>query len=245
MSQIVVQDTLISYKDTGKGQVLLCVHGWMHDASSYDNLADKLKSSYRIISLDLPNFGASQINEKIVTIDDFGQFLAQFIAKLKIKNHVLIGHSMGGQIAIRAVADGMLSPDQLILIASAGIRDNRKTYKAFLKFMSKFFRHITPKRLKNRFYNAIGSDYSADLSDVHKKVISQTLDTDVLADARLIGTKTLLIYGSKDVSTPLWMGEKLAAVISGSKLEIIDGENHWPHQTSADRTAKIIKEFLE
>lgn len=245
MPQVVVQDTLVSYKDTGKGPVLLCVHGWMHDAGTYDNLTEELKSSHRIVSLDLPNFGNSQIDERVYSISDYAKFLSVFVAKLKLKNYTLVGHSMGGQIAIKAVADGVLEPRKLILIASAGVRDDRKTYKFFLKSMSRVFRHITPKRLKNRFYSAIGSDYSADLSDVHKKVINQTLGTDILADAKRVATPALLIYGSKDASTPPWMGEKLAGAITGSRLEVIEGENHWLHQTSADQTAKIVREFVD
>ncbi len=244
MPQIIVQDTLISYTDTGKGPVLVCIHGWMHDKDSFKQLTAELKDKFRIISLDLPNFGDSQINETIYSIDSYGSFIAYFIEKLAVKQYVLIGHSMGGQIIIKVAAEGVLKPQKLILIASAGVRDNRKVYKFFLKFMSKIFRHITPKNLKNRFYSVIGSDYKADLSEIHKKVINQTLSADIQTDARAIEIPTLLIYGSKDTSTPVWMGEKLASLILGSKIEIIDGENHWVHQTSAGETARYIEDFL-
>ncbi len=244
MPQVVVQDTLVAYADTGRGPALLCVHGWMHNQDSFKQLTEALGKKFRIISLDLPNFGASQVNESICSIDDYGRFIGDFANKLKLRDYTLVGHSMGGQIAIHAVSSDLVQPKRLVLIGSAGIRDNRKVYKTFLKLMSGIFRHITPKRLKNRFYNAIGSDYNADLSDVHKKVIKHTLSADVLAAAAAVSVPTLLIYGSKDISTPLAMGEKFAAAITGSKLEVIDGENHWLHQTSADKVASIIKEFI-
>lgn len=244
MPQLVVQDTLVSYEDSGKGTVLLCVHGWMHDSSSFKPLMEILKSDYRVISLDLPNFGNSQVNDSICRTEDFAEFIADFIAKLNIKAKALIGHSMGGQIIIKGTANGALNPGKLILISSAGIRDHRKAYKLFLKLASRIFRRITPNSLKNRFYSAIGSDYRAELSDIHKKIIKQTLGTDISSDAAKINLPTLLIYGSDDSSTPVWMGRKLHGLIKGSKFEIISGENHWPHQTAAEQTGKLIKDFL-
>ncbi len=244
MPQVIVKDTLINYLDNGKKKpVLICLHGWMHDTNSFKNLTDELKNEFRVISLDLPNFGASQINKNIISIDDYAEFLKLFIAKLGIDKYSIAGHSMGGQIAIRAVAQEKINPEKLILIAAAGIRDNRRAYKLFLKLISKLVKYIIPVRIKNYLYKAIGSDYNADLSDVHKEIIGKTLTTDILSDAKELRLPVLLIFGSLDKSTPLWMGEKLHSVIKGSILEIVDGENHWLHQTSAQKVAQFIIGF--
>lgn len=243
--QAIVDQVLVQYTDTGKGPVLLCVHGWMHDAGTFKQLTDSLSEKYRVVALDLPNFGKSQITIDLITLKDYATFLQSFVQKLGITDYTYIGHSMGGQIGMYGVGSKLLDPSRLILIASSGIRDTRRFSKLFMKSMSVVFGRITPKRLKAKFYNAIGSDYNPDLSDVHKKIIAQTLQADVQEIAKEITVPTLLIYGSDDTSTPVWMGKKLARLIAGSELTIIDGGNHWLHQTNSEKVAPVMRKFLE
>src|SRR6185369_6140449 len=98
--QVVVNDTLVNYSDTGSGPILLCVHGWMHDHTTYNQLARELGGTYRVVALDLPNFGNSQTNDGIQGIDEFAAFLEAFVNKLDIKNYTFVGHSMGCQIGM-------------------------------------------------------------------------------------------------------------------------------------------------
>lgn len=245
MSRIVVDNLMINYTDEGKGSALICLHGWMHDTESYAMLTDELSNEYRLVALDLPNFGKSQESDDIYTLDDYGEFLASFIKKVGLEDYSLVGHSMGGQIIINAIAKGYVKPQKLILIASAGIRDSKGVYKRSLKLFSKSLKHVIPKRIKKELYDKMGSDYNPDLSDIHKKIINQVLSTDILQEAKAISIPTLLIYGSEDTSTPLWMGKKLNDTINGSKLKVVQGGNHWVHQTSSGQVALYIKEFID
>lgn len=78
MAELVVNDSLVYYSDKGDGPVLLCVHGWMHDSSTYKNLSEELSKQFRIIAVDLPNFGKSSADERILGIKDYSEFLASF-----------------------------------------------------------------------------------------------------------------------------------------------------------------------
>lgn len=241
--QVIVNDTLIDYSDRGTGKVIVCVHGWMHDQTSFEALTSKLAGCH-IIALDLPNFGKSQKTEIIQSIDDYAKFVAAFVDKLGISDYVLLGHSMGGQIAIHAVGQGILKPTRLILIGAAGIRDEAKMRKTFLRATAKVLRRFVPKTVKSKAYNVLGSDYNPDLSDIHKQIIAKTLSTDVQADAKAITIPSLLVYGSDDTSTPMRYGKKFADAIAGSRLEVIPGAKHWPHQSEPAQVARLIKAFL-
>ncbi len=242
--QVVVDDTLINYSDTGKGPILVCVHGWMHDKSSYSQLTAELDGRYRIIALDLPNFGTSQLNEKVESVAQYAQFLAAFLQKLTISSYTLVGHSMGCQISMYGVGMGILTPQKLILIAPAGVRNDRTTYKKSLKYVSKIVKHVVPKSYKKKFYVAIGSDYDPDMSPIHKSIITKTLNTDVQAEAKTIHTPTLIINGTLDRNTPIWMAETLAREIRGATLEAVPQEAHHLHQKSPALVAGIIRKFL-
>ncbi|MDB5182748.1 MAG: alpha/beta hydrolase [Candidatus Saccharibacteria bacterium] len=242
--QVVVNDTLVNYTDTGSGPILLCVHGWMHDVSSYAQLTEQLKADFRIISLDLPNFGASQMTDKVETVEEYAHFLQAFVNKLGLKDYSLVGHSMGCQIGIYGVGNGILSPDKLVLISAAGIRSHRKSYKKALKYASVALRNFVPKKYKKKFYKMIGSDYNPDFSKVHKAIISKVLSADIQADAKKINIPTLIINGNADHETPLWMAETLNREISHSTLEIIKNGDHWIHQKHADVVANSIRIFI-
>lgn len=244
MPQVVIADTLITYEDSGSGPVILCVHGWMHDTSSYTELTEYLKDSHRVISVDLPNFGRSDMTGEVTTIEDYARFIAAFTKKLSLRTYSLVGHSMGGQIAIYAVAHNILTPEKLILIASAGARDIHRTSKVLMKTISKVVGRFIPKKFKQSFYKRIGSDYNVDLSDQHKKIIAEVLTTDVQEDAKKLQIPTLLVYGSLDQQTKVWIGERFEKLIPHAKLEVIDGGDHWVHQKMAPEVSRSLEEFL-
>lgn len=241
--QLVVDKTLVEYSDVGTGTPLVCLHGWMMNKESFADMTTELRRDLRVISIDLPNFGASQNNETIVSVADYAQFVASFLAKLEIDQYDLAGHSMGGQIAMYGVGTGVLHPKRLILMAASGVRDERKVTKLFLASIAKLFGPAIPVSLKQKFYAAIGSDYEPGLSAVHKKIITKLLNTDVQDQAAMITIPTLLLYGSLDASTPVYMAEKLQKRMTQAKLVVLDKENHWLQQTSPVAVAREIRNF--
>lgn len=243
--QIIVDNTAISYLDEGKGPVLIFIHGWLDTKETFSNMVEQLKSEYRCISVDLPNFGDSQYSDSFVSIESYASFLKSFINKLKIKEYVLLGHSMGGQISIFATGNNIIEPSKLVLIASAGVRNERLVLKYLLNTIARLLRKFIPNRIKNKIYNAIGSDYKTDLATVHKKIISNVLKQDVVQDAQKINIPTLLIYGDDDTYTPVTIGQKIQTSIKNSQLEIVKGKNHWLHQTSPEQLNELIRKFVK
>jgi pimeloyl-ACP methyl ester carboxylesterase len=98
-------------------------------------------------------------------------------------------------------------------------------------------------KLKKKLYTRIGSDYMVveELQDVFKRIVSY----DVIEDARRLKTPTLLIYGSQDLVTPLWQAEKIAGAVEDSKLEVIEGAEHFPHKDQPEKVKNLIEEFLK
>jgi pimeloyl-ACP methyl ester carboxylesterase len=241
--QIIINNIAVSYLDEGSGSVLLFLHGWLDSKETFVDLVDQLKTQYRCIALDLPNFGSSQSSELVITLDSFANFLQLFISKMNINNYALVGHSMGGQIAIYATGHNIIEPRKLILIASAGVRNNKKLLKNSLKNASKLIRHFIPKNMKNKIYKSIGSDYNTNLKNEHKKIISNVLEQDIQGDAKKIKAPTLLIYGSTDTHTAVRIGRLLKSSINNSKLEILNGANHWLHKTDSKKVSELIRKF--
>ncbi|HUD07154.1 MAG TPA: alpha/beta hydrolase [Candidatus Saccharimonadales bacterium] len=247
--QVLVDGQAIHYEKVGRGQTVVLVHGWGNSLASFYDLQRSLSRDYEVISLDLPGFGQSTMSKSTFTLDDYVKTLSDFSSKLNLKVFSYIGHSNGGSILIRGLAQGKLSAQKLVLLASAGIRDDHKLKKKVLKVSAKSGKVLTavlPKRAKksirNRFYNAIGSDMLVvpEMQATYANIIK----TDVQADARNLKVKTLLIYGQDDHDTPSGDGEKFHQLIDQSELKILDSAGHFVHHDQPIQVEKIIKGFL-
>lgn len=112
----------IAYIDTGKGpQTLLFVHGLGSYLRAWDPIIEDLKSDYRCLALDLPGYGKSAAAVGSQSMDFFAKTLLEFINRLTLDSVTLVGHSMGGQIAITTVLQDSNAIDRLVLVAPAGI----------------------------------------------------------------------------------------------------------------------------
>lgn len=241
--QVVIDNLLTHYRDEGKGRVILMVHGWRHDLTTFDRLAAELIKSYRVIRLDLPGFGASA--PQALTLDGYSLFLAHFLNKLQVKKlHCLVGHSMGGQIAIRAVGTKALQPAKLILLAAAGVRDTQRWRKRLYRNVAKTLKPIVPLAVKTKLYRLVGSDYNSSLSPAQKQTLDNVLSVDVQQDAAQLKLPTLLVYGEADAQTPVQRGQRFAELIDDSRLEVIPGAHHVVHQEQPEKVLSLMQSFL-
>lgn len=95
----------IAYLDEGEGNItLLLVHGSFIDKSYWAAQVEYFKKEYRVIAVDLPGHGHSGNKRSTWNMQEYGRDICFLINKLKLQNVVLIGHSMGGDVILEAVA---------------------------------------------------------------------------------------------------------------------------------------------
>ena len=93
----------IAYDVRGEGSVtLVFIHGWACDRSFWRGQADAFAGSYRVVTLDLPGHGASGNERDEWTIVRLGEDVARVVKRLGLRRVVLVGHSMGGSVALVA-----------------------------------------------------------------------------------------------------------------------------------------------
>ena len=124
VSKIKINDSLeIAYIDDGDkhADILLFVHGLGTGVPVWEKSIPELKQNFRCIALDLPGHGFSSKADHPYTMRFYADVLFEFIQKLKLGSLTLVGHSMGGLIAILA---GLRNPqlvERLVLISPAGV----------------------------------------------------------------------------------------------------------------------------
>jgi len=249
--QVVVNGLLTTYQKSGKGQALVLLHGWGKNAAeSFDALTEKLEHTHTVLRLDLPGFGGTQPPAEAWGLSDYAGFISAWLIKIDSKKtKAIIGHSNGGAIAIKGIATGSLKADELILLATAGVRDKMKARKSLLKATAKSGKVVTSalpthtkKKLRSFFYKSINSDITVmpELEETFKLLVNE----DIQGAASKLKLPTLLIYGGSDKDTPPDYGRLLSEAIPDSNLVIIPGAGHFIHQEQPEKVASLIESFL-
>lgn len=249
--QVVVDSLLTSYEVMGEGKFVLLLHGWADRAAGLRGLQTALARDFRVMALDLPGFGGTQPPAEPWALTEYANFVAHFLKKVDAGNvHVLLGHSNGGAIAVRGLANGSLKADRLVLMSSAGIRGEQKGKLNALKAVAKAGKVITAplpskakRALRQKLYNAAGSDMlvAEHMQDTLKRIVAD----DVRNDAAKLTLPTLLLYGGKDNSTPVSFGRQLNRLIKGSTLKVFASAGHFVHLDEANEVAQAIMEFAK
>ncbi|MBI2591985.1 alpha/beta hydrolase [Candidatus Saccharibacteria bacterium] len=247
---VVVNDLMTNYQKVGNGKTIVCLPGWGDSLDSFSELIKSLQAKYTVLALDLPGFGGSQAPPKAWDMADYTKFVADWMKKVGIvRTYGLIGHSYGGSIAIKGLASDDFKTEKLVLLASAGVRKKHSLRKKIIKAVAKTGKlpaYLLPpktrQKLRRKFYKTAGSE--ALLLPHMEATFKQIISEDIQSAAKTISVPTLLIYGSKDQTTPAEDGQALHQAISGSKLEIIENAGHFLHQEQPEAVAQLIEDFL-
>lgn len=247
---VVVDNLLTSYELSGKGKLVLLLHGWADSSKGLAGLGKQL-DGYKVLAVDLPGFGGTQAPDSAWDLDDYSRFTAALLGKLKLgQPYAVIGHSNGGALAIRAAGMGILKPERLILLAASGIRTGGKARRLILMILAKTGSLATlwmPDRyrraLRRGLYGAAGSDMLVrpELRETFKKTVRQ----DVQADAAGLDVPTLLVYAGGDDQVPVSDGRRYQHLIKGSRLEVVGDAGHFVHLDRSDEVARLVKGFLK
>jgi len=240
---LVVDNLHVSGLDEGSGKAALLLHGWGNDHDTFEGVASQLKG-YRVIAPDLPGFGTSQPPPEAWGAEEYARFVVELLDKLEVKKvDLLIGHSFGGRIAVVLAGDKLVSIGKLVLLASHGLPEPKTAKGMGVGLLARFGR-AAPASIRRPIGARLASaDYRAAtgvMQEVFKKVISQ----DATRQAKLIACPTLLIYGSKDTTTPPELARRFQNLIPGSKLSILADAGHHVHQDQPAQTLKLIKDFI-
>ena len=249
--QVIVDQLLTNYELTGKGKLVVLLHGWGDTSKGLKDLQDQLARSYQVLSVDLPGFGGTQAPNEVWDLDNYANFLKSLLNKLNLeKPYAVIGHSNGGALAVRAISLGKLDPQKLVLLAASGVRTNNRFKRFVLKIIAKVGNVATiwlPERyrqaLRKSLYGVAGSDMLVvpELEETFKKTVRQ----DVQADAVVVKAPTLLIYAENDDAVPLADGKQYKGLIKNSRLEVIEDAGHFVHLDQPAKVAGLIEDFLK
>lgn len=189
---------IIPYTVTGEGDAtVVLVHCWMCDRTFWSEQVPALTEHYRTIALDLPGHGDATASRETWSVSEFGEDVAGLIEDLDLSNVVLVGHSMGGPVSLRAAAlageriRGIVAVDTL---HNAEFQFSGEEIDAFIAAMDADFPG-TCGRFVQQMFPEEGTD----------ETMARVQESSCAADRAAAGTALIKDFGRIDMTA--WMSE--------------------------------------
>lgn len=244
---------------------IVLLHGTSASLHTWDGWAQTLSGQRRVIRFDLPAFGLTGPNPKDdYSIAAYVRFVVGVVDKLGVKQFVLAGNSLGGQIAWGTALAQPQRVGKLVLIDAAGYPFQPASVPigfqiARIPGLRVLMERVLPRGIvDNSVRNVYGDPdkvtpelvdryYELTLRAGNRKALAYRMDQRLSGDE--VGIKnlkvpTLILWGAKDRLIPLDSAERFAADIQGSKLVVFDALGHVPHEEDAQKTVDVFKAFL-
>ncbi len=93
-------DSKIRYRDVGKGNTIVLLHGYLESLKVWNGIVKGLKDDYRVIAIDLPGQGHSTISKEVQTMEIMAKEVKLVLNNLKVDKCFMIGHSLGGYVSL-------------------------------------------------------------------------------------------------------------------------------------------------
>jgi pimeloyl-ACP methyl ester carboxylesterase len=244
---------------------IVLLHGTSASLHTWDGWVQSLGGQRRVIRFDLPAFGLTGPNpNNDYSIPTYVHTVMGVVDKLGLKQFVLAGNSLGGQIAWATALAYPQRVSKLALVDAAGYPFQSASVPigfriARIPGLREVMEHVLPRGVViSSVRNVYGdpSKVTRELVDRYFELTLRTGNRKALAyrmDQRLSGDEagiknlklpTLILWGSQDRLIPPDNAQRFAADIAGSKLVVLDGLGHVPHEEDAPKTVAAFKAFL-
>ena len=278
MAHIAPQTTVLhghdlSYVDSGSGSVVLFIHGILGSQGQWAHLVDSMDDDHRVIVPDLFGHGESAKPMGDYSLSAHAATMRDLLDHLGVDRVTLVGHSLGGGIAMQFFYLFPERVDRLVLVSSGGLgrEVNLVLRSATLPGAAQVLSVIASAPVLSRV-EALGRGASkvgwrpgADLSAIWRGFSSLNDRESRRASSRppapsstsagrasapttiwltLPPIATLIVWGSKDRMIPAWHALSVVDQLPDCRVELFEGAGHFPHLDDPDRFARVLREFI-
>jgi pimeloyl-ACP methyl ester carboxylesterase len=228
---------------------IVVLHGWGAHIEAVEPIVAPLAAETEVIAIDLPGFGESAEPPEAWSSEDYARFLAELLKSEGIGRCHLIGHSRGGAIAICLALQQPELIGRLVLCDSAGLRPKRGWRYRSRVAVAKLGRVVgvfgpPGRKLQDRMRSRVASTDYAEASPAMRDTFRRVIAEDLSGHLPQISIPCLLVWGSADEDTPLWMGERMAELLPDGALVVFEGAGHYSYADQPGRFAQVSRTFL-
>ena len=264
-----------AFRRGGAGETLLLIHGMGDSSATWSHVLPRLAENYDVIAPDLLGHGGSDKPRADYAVAAYACGMRDLLSVLGVERVTVIGHSLGGGVAMQFAYQFPDRCERLVLVGSGGIGPEVHPLLrlATAPGVEQVLRLAssppirTAGRLGSALLRRLGAltvgtdlDYIADtypaLDDVTaRKAFLRTLKAVVDPRGQVItmldrcyltrGMPTLLLWGDADSVITVRHAELAHQAMPGSQLEIFAGAGHFPHRSDPERFLRVVEEFIK
>ena len=252
------KNTIISYTDQGKGTAVVLLHGFLENKKMWDAFIPEWSKKFRIITVDLLGHGETGCMGYVHSMENNADVVHEVLAELRLRKAILVGHSMGGYVAL---AFAELYPDVikgLVLLNSTSRADSeeRKTNRdRAIKALKQSFQNFISLSISNLFSEENRERLSESIENVKKEALKTPLqgivaslegmkiriDREVLL--HLTPYPKLLVLGKKD---PVLNFEETKEQIEDTQVQLLSfPDGHMSHIENQKALQKELLQFFK
>lgn len=241
LKELSLQSGKITYREAGSGKPLLLLHGWGVDSKAMAGPLLWLSAQRRCIALDFPGFGGSEPPSQAWTVDQYADWVRDVIQELELGNCDILAHSFGGRVTLSLLAADPRSIQfgKILITGGAGMKPRRSWKYYARKWTAKTLKApflLLPEPLRARglhqlrqtaLWKSLGSADYKTLEGVMREIFVKTVSHYQEGILPQIPHSVLLVWGTQDLSTPLYQGERLEKGIRNAALVKIENAGHY------------------
>jgi pimeloyl-ACP methyl ester carboxylesterase len=263
----------VVYRIAGDGPPVVLVHGMLNSSSHWQSVALDLASEYTVIAPDLIGHGDSAAPRGDYSLGAHAASIRDLLTALGVERATLVGHSLGGGVAMQFFYQFPARVERLVLVSSGGLGHEVSPVlrTAALPGMSKVLSLAAHPRLLSTLWGTgsrlrrVGVRQGAYVQAVARalrplerpqarEAFLQTLRAvidvrgqRVSATDRLYlleSMPTMIVWGERDNTIPLQHGRNTHEAVPHSRFRTLPSAAHFPHLEGPDALVRVLREFL-
>jgi non-heme chloroperoxidase len=254
MPHLQLNDFKMHYLERGNGpEPIVFVHGWVSSHRWWLPTLDRLPAGVRAYAIDLRGAGESQAVDTGHTFAQYADDLHQAVEALDLERFTLVGHSMGGQIALQYALDHQDRLKALMLVDPVAASGNQidpgivewcKTVQGQAEGQRIIVQGAVPTPIAPELMEQLVTDAAAWGPALYNETLGEMARFNVAGRLGEISVPTLVTWADKDTSVPFSSIVETYTGIPGCGLEVWHGIGHSGPVEAPDRFVELLRRFL-
>ena len=252
------QNKNIFYHKIGQGPAIVLLHGFLESKAIWDDFKDILQKDFTVVAIDLPGHGESGMIAETHSMQLMGQVVKAVLTAENIEHALVVGHSMGGYVALQFAVENQGQVTGLVLFHSHANADSdvtkeirRRTIAVVQQNKGSFIKHFIPDLFDQKHL----ANYKREIQKLQDMADSMVPEAIIAAISGmrdrpsqlqyLLLTKTpiLFIAGKQDSRMPYNQIIEQAVIPSHSEILLLDNVGHMGYIEAPAITLNALKHF--
>jgi pimeloyl-ACP methyl ester carboxylesterase len=231
----------IRYDEAGSGDPVVMLHG--AGGPKHTLAQDRLAEIYRVLTFEMPGWGSSEPNTRTNSLEELAETMAAAVEALGIEQYHLLGHSLGGAVAVLLAIAHPNRVRHLVLEAPATFRVGAVPRPEDPEERIRCFR-AHPERPPA--FTPPGPEHRAKTGPLIQKLLDRPLyDEHIAARLESLETPTLVLFGTKDGITNPENGRTYKKLMPNATYVLVYDAAHLIQQDRPEAFADVTTDFLE